>query len=511
MKKILFLLILLLLTPRADAQSVWINDLRSVFLNNNAVIYAINIRTFNAQDRNKNGIIDKGEESGNFINAIGRLDELSELGINTIHVLPITKTGKIKALGNAGSLYAMASFTELNPQFDDPSNKYNVYQEAKLFVSEAHRRGIRVIVDLPSCGAYDMYLSKPELFYKDAQGNPAIAADWTDVRVFKTRTDGKLNRELLSNYKAFIDTMLSLDVDGIRADVAAIKPYDFWKELIDYTRKKSPQFLFLAEASPLWDNPAKGISEYTSIEDLVKAGFDGHYGKYVNFENIKTADEFFKLVDTGKTKTNKKNSSSQTSVIGSFATHDIASPMLKGNVLYSEMLIWLNFTLPLNPYFTDGFLTGDTYAYPYSNQKALYSATDDDLYFTHKGKLDIFNFSRRPGGNSQKIYTEYFQALRFRNWAKPILQNGKFVRFKTTDENVIAYARVQNEDAVLVVANLNPKTEVRFDIKIPKLKESSFVVPVKILASPKIKNGKIQLKLMPYEVQVLLLNQVKVG
>ena len=75
---------------------------------NNAIIYEINLRTFGAQDVNKDGIIEpeEGEESGNFLNAISRLDELKSYGINTIHVMPIMALGKTKALGTAGSLYA---------------------------------------------------------------------------------------------------------------------------------------------------------------------------------------------------------------------------------------------------------------------------------------------------------------------------------------------------------------------------------------------------------------------
>ena len=90
-----------------------------MFLNNNAIICGINIRNFNSKDTNKNGIIDEDEQKGNFVNAIERLDELKDLGINTLHVLPITPAGKLKALGTAGSLYAISSFTDINEQLLD--------------------------------------------------------------------------------------------------------------------------------------------------------------------------------------------------------------------------------------------------------------------------------------------------------------------------------------------------------------------------------------------------------
>ena len=89
------------------------DSLRRMFQNNKAVIYSLNIRTFNADDKDGNGIIQfsRGETSGSFINAIERLDELKSLGINTVHLLPVTPVGKIKALGTAGSLYSLSDFT----------------------------------------------------------------------------------------------------------------------------------------------------------------------------------------------------------------------------------------------------------------------------------------------------------------------------------------------------------------------------------------------------------------
>ena len=92
---------------------------RTQFLNNKAVICAVNLRTFNAKDTNGNGIIDNDEESGNFINAVERLDEIKALNINTLHLLPITPTGKLKSLGTAGCLYSMSDFWSINHQLVD--------------------------------------------------------------------------------------------------------------------------------------------------------------------------------------------------------------------------------------------------------------------------------------------------------------------------------------------------------------------------------------------------------
>ena len=119
-----FLFLSLILSPVYAQNYNWNNNLRTLFIDNGANIYTINIRTFGAKDYNKNDIIETnlGEAKGTFINAIPRLKELKELGINTVYLLPITKTGKLKALGTAGSLYAMDSFNTIDPNLLDETD-----------------------------------------------------------------------------------------------------------------------------------------------------------------------------------------------------------------------------------------------------------------------------------------------------------------------------------------------------------------------------------------------------
>ena len=242
-------------------------NIQDLFKDYKAIIYTINIRSFGSVDTNNNGIIEPevGDSRGTFLNAKERLKELKVQGVNTVYVLPITPTGKLKALGTAGSLYALNSFSEIDDNLDVKTNELTLYEEAKEFTKEAHKLGLNVIVDLPSCGSYDLSLKKPSWFILDEKQNSITPADWTDVRLFKIyNKDKSLNKETLDNFKSFVDMTQELGFDGIRADVAAIKPYAFWKKLIDYARSKNPEFLFLAEASPQWDNPApKGVSHYS--------------------------------------------------------------------------------------------------------------------------------------------------------------------------------------------------------------------------------------------------------
>ena len=275
MKKILLsFLMAILLSNGAYASSedyTWKNDLRTKFLNNETVIMEINIRSFNSNDIDGDGFIqeDRGEERGTFINAVKRLDELKNLGVNTLHILPITPVGKLKALGTAGSLYSASDFKSLNPDLYDKNSELSIEQQAKLFVEEAHKRGIRVIVDVPACGSYDLFLQRPDLFVLTSSGEPVLPSDWTDVRLLSTGTEDKIDVNTYSLYKDFVKFMINLGVDGIRADVAHSKTALFWKELIKYSRDKDPEFLWLAESSELWHDAISPYAVFTPYNKLL--------------------------------------------------------------------------------------------------------------------------------------------------------------------------------------------------------------------------------------------------
>ncbi|MBR6127907.1 hypothetical protein IKQ21_09510, partial [bacterium] len=455
------------------SNTVWAydNTLRTDFLNNKTRIYGINIRNFNAQDTNKHEIIDPYEESGNFINAAERLDEIRKLGINTLHVLPITPVGKLKSLGTAGSLYAAAGFDSINEQLLDTTSELSPEEQVKFFVNECHKRGIRVIIDLPSCGSYDLYLKNPELFIRDDKNISIVPSDWTDVRLLNTGTNGNLNQDVLNIHKKFVDMVLNIGFDGIRADVATIKPYEFWVELIKYTREKDPEFLFLAEASDSWREPPSKYAEFTPYDELLAAGFDGYYGSFFNLKEW-NAEEFIEHI-----KFNKKLLSSypeKKSVILSFTTHDEVSPVILHGTKFSEMICWLEATLPYNPYSIDGFAQGDNYLYRWANNKAKYTDTDDDYYFVHRGKIDIFNFSRKPICKNTDVLIAFKKAYRFRIKNEELITNGNFIPLKTNDEKVFAFERSLNKNRVIVFGNLdfkNEKDSIR--IKVPKLKKNA--------------------------------------
>ncbi len=501
MKKIILLLIVII---GINTTSLANDNLREMFQNNKSIMYSVNLRTFNAEDRNGNGIIDfsLGETSGNFINAIERLDELNRLGINTIHLLPITPVGKIKALGTAGSLYAMSDFTTINPQLVDSETELTPKEQAKKFINECHKRGIKVIVDLPSCGAYDLFINRPDLFVQDKDGSAFIPADWVDVRLFNIACDETLLKsDIFILHKLFIRYMVSLGVDGIRADVATMKPYIFWKELITYARNINPNLMFLAEASEAWTEPASEKAYFTDYKQLMEAGFDGYYGNYFDLKNWKTMKELSTPIKNQQ-KVFKKYKDKK-SVIGSFETHDVVSPLITGGENFSKIIIWLNATLPLNPYYVDGFLQADDYIYEYSNKKASETYTDDEYYYVHQGQIDIFNFSRKPGSDSNILIDEHKKAIELRKNFEEEITKGKFIQITKDDSEIFAYQRTNKNKSVVVIINRNLVKSNEINIKIKNLKKKSKINFIKEGGDINLVNSRVSGKLKPAEIIVL--------
>ncbi len=352
------------------------NNLRSMFQNNQAVIFALIPRTFTAKDTDGNGLIQGNERPGYFSTMVERLDELKTYGINTLHLLPINPPGLKAAKGSAGSVYAPLDYLAIDPKLDDPTNPKNVYEEAKDAIKECHKRDIKVMVDLPSCMSVDLYEARPDLRATDAAGNPKTPEGWEDIRMFSPWQDEDnkiLNKALYDYHKKFVDMCIDLGIDGIRADVGRAKPPEFWDHLTSYARSKDPEFAFLAEcytnedASPMKNMPADRPF------DALKAGFDSYYGQYHIFHMWKAKDfqDFMKesLNISKDAQTGERILPKGKSLIGSFATHDDDSPMSHGGPDYCMMTNVVQTTVPMtNPYIISGYESGDRYLYDYDKK-----------------------------------------------------------------------------------------------------------------------------------------------
>lgn len=190
-----------------------------------AVIYEIYPRAFSSQ--------------GNFAGVTSRLDQLKELGVTVLWLMPIHPIGQEKKKGSIGSPYAVRDYYGINPS-------YGTKTDLKRLVAEAHRRGLKVVIDIvANHTSWDSVLMKnPSFYVHDANGRITYPHDWSDVAELNY-ADPQLRHYMTEMLKYWIR---EFDLDGFRCDVAAEVPTDFWDNARSELEKIKPDIMMLAEA-----------------------------------------------------------------------------------------------------------------------------------------------------------------------------------------------------------------------------------------------------------------------
>ena len=180
---------------------------------------------------------------GNFNGIAARLDELKDLGVNILWLMPIHPIGEKMRKGTLGSPYAVRDYYAINPD-------YGTEAELKSLVSKAHQRGLKIIIDIvANHTAWDsVMMQHPEFYKQDAAGKiiPPVT-EWTDVAGLNYENP-KLREYILAMLKHWIDPA-GFDLDGFRCDVAFMVPTSFWEEARAELTKLKPEIVLLAEAS----------------------------------------------------------------------------------------------------------------------------------------------------------------------------------------------------------------------------------------------------------------------
>ena len=180
-------------------------------------------------------------QKGDFNSITADLDRLQKLGVNVLWLMPINPIGQVKKKGTIGSPYAVRDYYAINPD-------YGAASDLKRLVAEAHKRNLRVIIDMViNHTAWDNELitTHPEFYKKNAKGEiiPPVP-DWADVAGLDY-SNQQLRRYMIDMLKFWIR---EYDVDGFRCDVALMVPTDFWDAARAEVDKIKPQTIWLAEA-----------------------------------------------------------------------------------------------------------------------------------------------------------------------------------------------------------------------------------------------------------------------
>ena len=140
----------------------------------NAIIYNMFVRTTAAFDHDGNGKLDIPinragfTETGTFLKSIAMLPYIRSMGVNTIHLLPITAIGQDGNKGTLGSPYAIRNPYEIDPSLAERSLALDAKTEFRAFVEAAHKFGMRMVLEFVFRTASkdaDWVKEHPEWFY----------------------------------------------------------------------------------------------------------------------------------------------------------------------------------------------------------------------------------------------------------------------------------------------------------------------------------------------------------
>jgi glycosidase len=190
-------------------------------------------------------------QAGDLNSITVRLDELEDLGVNILWLMPIHPIGEKMRKGSLGSPYAVRDFYAVNPDLGTPG-------DLKRLIDAAHKRDMKVVLDfVAGHTAWDsVMMETPDYYRKDSAGNIISPnPEWTDVAALDYENEA-LRRYMIDVLKYW---EREYDVDGFRCDVAFTVPTDFWESAREELMEINPEVIMFADANATPELLAKAV------------------------------------------------------------------------------------------------------------------------------------------------------------------------------------------------------------------------------------------------------------
>lgn len=387
-----------------------------------AVIYEVNLRQYTPTGK----VADFAKE----------LPRLKELGVDILWFMPIHPISEKNRKGELGSYYAVKDYKGFNPE-------YGTIDEFKAMVDQAHKLGMKVILDwVPNhTGCDNAWVTEhPEWFSRNEQGEMYGPFDWTDV--YELNYDNREMRAAMVD--AFKFWLTEIGVDGFRCDVAMEVPTDFWNETRPQLQAVKPDLFMLAEASvPELHIDAFNMGYNWPMKDLFSeiAATAGQYTFKKEGEPMKTFPIKHAVAIDSLLADQAANYPSDTYLMNMITNHDLNSWEgtefdRLGNL--NQAFAVLSYTLPGMPLIYTGQETGMNRAFEFFKKDEAPAWEPHNEYFTFYQTLNNLKHSNK--------------ALRAGE------QGGKMLRYPTTSDDLYIFSREAQGDKVVVMVNLGAKT-----------------------------------------------------
>ncbi len=242
-----------------------------------AVLYFAIVDRFADGDRDNDGDVDLTSKStfhgGDLKGLTQNLDEIASLGVTALWITPVVKNipGFVSGAGFPDwgyHGYWADDFNKLDPRF-------GTEEDLKALVEAAHRRGIRVLLDVVynHAGYNTQYLrnSRTRRWLRNDEdrtcGNDDLTSCLLGLPDWKTELPDV--RDFL--FKAHLGLAKRVALDGFRLDTVKHVTHEFWQEHRSRVRTElGPDFFLLGE---VWGGDAQSLDPWFSGDEL-DAGFD---------------------------------------------------------------------------------------------------------------------------------------------------------------------------------------------------------------------------------------------
>ncbi|MEM3640460.1 MAG: glycoside hydrolase family 13 protein, partial [Candidatus Bathyarchaeia archaeon] len=404
---------------------------------------------------------------GDLEGIIQKLDYIESLGFNAIYLTPIF--GSI-----SNHKYDIYDYFNVDPHFGDN-------EKLKTLVEEAHKRGIRVILDAVFHHTSDRFWAFEDVLKNQEKSK---YTSWYFIRKFPVKRKQllkillkfplpkkfwhMLRFRLLPNYETFagVPNMPKLNllnpetaeyfmkvaefwvreynIDGWRFDVAFGIPFKFWKELRTRLKQIKSDLYLLGEFGNGNPDPSAWVGHET-FDAVMNYPLRSIVLDFVVFESI-GAEEFHRRLMELMGKLPHKAVYSMYNLLGSHDTPRILT-LCRGDLRRAKLAIFLQMTLPGAP------------AIYYGDEIGLQGGNDPDCRRTmewnsEKWNLELFDYIKK--------------LIKIRKEHSALVTGRMEVVLKEAKEHVYIFKRKsENNQAIVCINNYAGAKVIKIDSNNP--------------------------------------------
>lgn len=396
---------------------------------------------------------------GDLEGIIQKLDYIKSLGVNAIYLTPIFSS-------TSNHKYDIYDYFNVDPHFGDN-------EKLKTLVEEAHKRGIKIILDAVFHHTSDRFWAFEDVLKRQEKSR---YTNWYFIRKFPVKRKKffkglmtlpipkklwcMLRFLLLPNYETFagVPNMPKLnllnsgtaeyftnvaefwvrecDIDGWRFDVAFGIPLKFWKELRARLKQIKSELYLLGEFGNGNHDPSAWVGSET-FDAVMNYPLRSIIFDFVVFESI-SIEEFHRRLMELMGKLPHKAVYSMYNLLGSHDTPRLLT-ICNGNLRKAKLAIFLQMTLPGAP------------AIYYGDEIGLQGGNDPDCRGTMEWNCEKWNFE----------LFEYLKKLIQVRKEHPSLAIGRMeVVLKNAKEEIYIFKRKTEREQAIICINSGVSTKV---------------------------------------------------